>query len=153
MPTVRIHNTKRIGSWSPQSHTYNIVAMEMPISVTLLLIIMLYLRRRPSSLNRSDDYCRYFLGTGPRVAGDSDGRFREIFLAWKFHWNFRIEIFQKLDGQGKARRDPARRRNSECKINFNSRNSSRSNGSRPTAVQRAVIGRRRGAEGDSIWAL
>ena len=51
----------------------------------------------------------------------------------------------KLDGQGKARREAARRRNSECKINFNSRNSSRSNSSRPTAVQRAVIGRRRGA--------
>ena len=51
----------------------------------------------------------------------------------------------KLDGQDKARREAARRRNSECKINFNSRNSSRSNGSRPTGVQRAVIGRRRGA--------
>ena len=51
----------------------------------------------------------------------------------------------KLDGQGKARREAARRRNSECRINFNSRNSSCSNGSRPTAVQRAVIGRRRGA--------
>jgi len=51
----------------------------------------------------------------------------------------------KLDGQGIARREAARRRNSECKINSNSRNSSRSNGSRPTAVQRAVIGRRRGA--------
>ena len=59
-------------------------------------------------------------------------------------------IGQILDGQGKARREAARRRNTECKINFNSRNSSRSNGSRPTAVQRAVIGRRRGAEGDSI---
>jgi len=56
----------------------------------------------------------------------------------------------KLDGQGKARREAARRHNSECKINLNSRNSSRSNGSRPTAVQRAVIGRRRGAEGVSI---
>ena len=51
----------------------------------------------------------------------------------------------KLDGQGKAQREAARRRNSECKINFISRNSSRSNGSRPAAVQRAVIGRRRGA--------
>jgi len=40
---------------------------------------------------------------------------------------------EELDGQGKARREAARRRNSECKINFNSRNSSRSNGSRPTA--------------------
>ena len=39
----------------------------------------------------------------------------------------------KLDGQGKARREAARRRNSECKINLSSRNSSRSNGSRPTA--------------------
>jgi len=27
--------------------------------------------------------------------------------------------FIKLDGQGKARREAARRRNSECKINFN----------------------------------
>ena len=52
---------------------------------------------------------------------------------------------KELDGQGKARREAARRRNSECKINFNSRNASRSNGSRPTAVKRAVIGRRRGA--------
>ena len=51
----------------------------------------------------------------------------------------------KLDGQGKARREAARRLNSECKINFSSQNSSRSNGSRPTAVQRAVIGRRRSA--------
>jgi len=39
----------------------------------------------------------------------------------------------ELDGQGKARREAARRRNSECKINLSSRNSSRSNGSRPTA--------------------
>jgi len=39
----------------------------------------------------------------------------------------------KLDGQGKARREAARRRYSECKINLSSRNSSRSNGSRPTA--------------------
>ena len=53
--------------------------------------------------------------------------------------------YLKLDGQGKARREAARRRNSECKINFSSQNSSRSNGSRPTAVQRAVIGRRRSA--------
>jgi len=43
--------------------------------------------------------------------------------------------YLELDGQGKARREAARRRNFECKINFNSRNSSRSNGSRPTAVQ------------------
>jgi len=46
-----------------------------------------------------------------------------------------------------GRQSPTRGRpapNSECKINFNSRNSSRSNGSRPTAVQLAVIGRRRG---------
>jgi len=57
----------------------------------------------------------------------------------------RVWTAEKLDGQGKARREAARRRNSECKINSNSRNSSRSNGSRPTAVQRAVIGRRRGA--------
>ena len=39
----------------------------------------------------------------------------------------------KLDGQGKARREAARRRNSECKINLSCRNSSRGNGSRPTA--------------------
>ena len=38
----------------------------------------------------------------------------------------------KLDGQGKARREAARRRNSECKINLSCRNSSRGNGSRPT---------------------
>ena len=36
----------------------------------------------------------------------------------------------KLDGQGKARREAARRRNSECKMNLSCRNSSRSNGSR-----------------------
>jgi len=52
---------------------------------------------------------------------------------------------EKLDGQGRARREAARRSNFESKINLNSRNYSRSNGSRPTAVQRAVIGRRRGA--------
>ena len=39
----------------------------------------------------------------------------------------------QLDGQGKARREAARRRNSECKINLSCRNSSRGNGSRPTA--------------------
>ena len=38
-----------------------------------------------------------------------------------------------LDGQGKARREAARRRNFECKINLSSPNSSRSNGSMPTA--------------------
>ena len=38
-----------------------------------------------------------------------------------------------LDGHGKARREAARRRNSECKINLSYRNSSRGNGSRPTA--------------------
>ena len=54
-------------------------------------------------------------------------------------------IYVKLDGQGRARREAARRRNFECKISLNSRNYSRSNGSRPTAVQRAVIGRRRRA--------
>ena len=50
-------------------------------------------------------------------------------------WGLKIE----LDGQGKARREAARRRNSECKINLSSRNSSRSNGSRPTA-QRSAVG-------------
>jgi len=34
----------------------------------------------------------------------------------------------KLDGQGKARREAARRRNSECKINLDSRNSSHMSG-------------------------
>jgi len=53
------------------------------------------------------------------------------------------ETPNKLDGQGRARREAAWRRNFECKINLNSPNYSRSNGSRPTAVQRAVIGRRR----------
>jgi len=59
--------------------------------------------------------------------------------------NRKHKKMRKLDGQGKARREAARRRNFECKINLNSRNYSRSNGSRPTALQRAVIGRRRGA--------
>ena len=36
---------------------------------------------------------------------------------------------KKLDGQGRARREAARRRNSECKINLDSRNSSHMNGS------------------------
>jgi len=36
----------------------------------------------------------------------------------------------KLDGQGKARREAARR-NSECKITLSCRNSSRGNGNRP----------------------
>ena len=35
----------------------------------------------------------------------------------------------KLDGHGRARREAARRRKSECKVNLFSRNSSRSNGS------------------------
>ena len=39
----------------------------------------------------------------------------------------------ELDGQGKARREAARRRNSECKINLSCRNSSRGNGCGPTA--------------------
>ena len=38
-------------------------------------------------------------------------------------------LSNKLDGQGKARREAARRRNSECKINLSGRNSSRSNDS------------------------
>ena len=40
-----------------------------------------------------------------------------------------------LNGQGKARREAARRRNSECKINLSRpiRNCSRGSGSRPTA--------------------
>ena len=56
-----------------------------------------------------------------------------VFLA------FAVIIMQKrlqllkIDGQGKARREAARRRNSECKINLSCRNSSRGNGSRPTA--------------------
>ena len=40
---------------------------------------------------------------------------------------------KKKDGQGKARREASRRRNSECKINLSCRNSFRGNGSRPTA--------------------
>ena len=35
---------------------------------------------------------------------------------------------QQLDGQGRARREAARRRKSEWKVDFGSRNSSRSNG-------------------------
>jgi len=45
----------------------------------------------------------------------------------------RVAKEKKLDGQGKARREAARRRNSECRINLSSRNSSRSKGSRHTA--------------------
>jgi len=51
----------------------------------------------------------------------------------------------KLEVQGKARHEAARRRNSECQINLSSRNSSRGNGSRPTGYSAAVIGWRRGA--------
>jgi len=47
-------------------------------------------------------------------------------------WLDSIEKQKRLDGQGKARREAARRRNFECKINLSSPNSSRSNGSRPT---------------------
>jgi len=47
--------------------------------------------------------------------------------------NFGPQTKTKLDGQGKARREAARRRNFECKINLSSPNSSRSNGSTPTA--------------------
>jgi len=54
---------------------------------------------------------------------------------------------QKLDGQGKARREAARRRNSECKINLSCRSSSRSNDSwrmspKSTKYSAAAIGRR-----------
>ena len=80
--------------------------------------------------------------------------FPEVYLCISAFSDF-VELFTKLssqtksnfllDGQSKARREAARRRNFECKINLNSRNYSRSNGSRPTAVQRAVIGRRRDA--------
>jgi len=55
------------------------------------------------------------------------------------------EINSQLDGQGKARREAARRRNSECKINLSCRNSSRGNGNRPTGYSAAVIGWQRGA--------
>jgi len=58
----------------------------------------------------------------------------------------RLEKQNLLDGQGKVRHEAARRRNSEC--NLNSRNSSRSNASRPTAVQRAVM-----AGGAAHWSL
>ena len=44
----------------------------------------------------------------------------------------------QLDGQGKARREAARRRNPECKINLSSRNSSRSNGSRHWSLRRVA---------------
>ena len=54
---------------------------------------------------------------------------RNIFA---FHRTFSLYSY-KLDGQGKARREAARRRNSECKINLSCRNYSRGNGSRPTA--------------------
>jgi len=47
--------------------------------------------------------------------------------------NMTYECIAELDGQGKARREAARRRNPECKINLSCRNSSRGNGSRPTA--------------------
>jgi len=53
----------------------------------------------------------------------------------------------KLDGQGKDRREAARRRNSECKMNLSCRNSSRSNDSwrmspKSTKYSSAAIGRR-----------
>jgi len=61
--------------------------------------------------------------------------------------SFFINYKNKLDGQGKARREAARRRNSECKINLSCRNSSRSNDSwrmspRSTKYSAAAIGRR-----------
>ena len=48
-------------------------------------------------------------------------------------WDGNGNKMTKLDGLDKARREAARRRNSECKMNLSCRNSSRSNGSRPTA--------------------
>jgi len=57
---------------------------------------------------------------------DGDRRWSSEIWRWKKEW---------LDGQGKARREAARRRNSECKINFSCPHSSRGNGSRPTAHQ------------------
>ena len=56
-----------------------------------------------------------------------------MYLQMYNECEFVTAYYDELDGQGKARREAARRRNSECKINLSSRNSSRSNGSRPTA--------------------
>ena len=58
-----------------------------------------------------------------------------------------LNIQEKLDGQGKARREAARRRNSKCKMNVSCRNSSRSNDSwrmspKSTKYSAAAIGRR-----------
>jgi len=56
---------------------------------------------------------------------------------WPLIWTIGTTIVSvkefKLDGQGRARREAARRRNSECKMNLSSRNSSLGNGTRPTA--------------------
>ena len=60
-----------------------------------------------------------------------------------------------LDGQGKARREAARRRNSECKINLSCRNSSRSNDSwrmspKSTKYSAEAIGRRSDQWGSAV---
>ena len=54
---------------------------------------------------------------------------------------------QQLEVRGRARREAARRRKSECKVNLRSRNSPRSNGSwqmspKSTKYSAAAIGRR-----------
>ena len=57
-----------------------------------------------------------------------------IFIVKSYNvYLFHTILDFELDGQGKARREAARRRNSECKINLSCRNSSPGNGSRPTA--------------------
>ena len=64
-------------------------------------------------------------------------------------------LLQKLDGQGKARREAARCRNSECKINLSCRNSSRSNDSwrmspKSTKYSAAATGRRSDQWGSAV---
>ena len=66
--------------------------------------------------------------------------FKKLVLFKTLHSSpTKCQNWRKLDGQGKARREAARRRNSKCKINLSCWNSSRGNGSRPT-VQRWLAG-------------
>jgi len=46
-----------------------------------------------------------------------------------FYHSTSAKLYTKLDGQGRARREAARRRKSEWKVNLGIRNSTRSNGS------------------------
>ena len=55
----------------------------------------------------------------------------KIAFAFPLKHGCSLHSGKKLDGQGRARREAARRRNSECKIDLSCRNSSRGNGSRP----------------------